>query len=257
MRDRPRLLTKLVMQPLEYIGQVVGLVAESAGCMVRNGIPYRQTVDQMAEAGFNSVPLVIITLGFTGLVMAYHAAAQAPKLSADALVGWLVAEVMCRELGPVLGCIVLAARSGSSYAAEIGTMKVTEQVDALRAMATNPVHYLVVPRLVACLVMAPAVAIMGNLAGIYGGWMFTWNSEYMSSRMYFNSIWENLELSTVTAGVAKAFFFGVLIAVIGCHQGLFCRMDSEDVGKATTRSVVYAMLAIFISDYFLTKIFFE
>ena len=257
MHDRPGSAAGWLLWPLEYVGQVVGLAAEAAGYIIRGGISYRQTIDQMAHTGFSSLPLVIVTLGFTGMVMAFHAGEQAPKLSADAVVGWLVAEAMCRELGPVLVSIVVAARVGSAIAAELGTMKVTEQIDALRSMATSPIQYLVVPRLIACLVMVPSLAIVGDVAGVYGGWVFTWNSDYLTSRMYFASIWDNLELSTATAGIAKSVFFGLIIAVVGCHQGLYCRMDSEDVGRATYRSVVYAMLGIFVSDYFLTKMLFR
>ena len=200
---------------------------------------------------------IVLTLGFTGMVMAFHAGQQAPQLGAGQLVGWLVAESICRELGPVLASIVVAARVGSAITAELGTMKVTEQIDALRAMATSPTAYLVVPRVIACLLMVPALTIVADYAGILGGWLFALDADFLTTTMYFTSITSRLALSTAAQGVVKSVFFGLIIAVVGCHQGLYCKMASEDVGRATTRSVVHSILAIFVSDYFLSKILFQ
>lgn len=257
MRQRLSNAASWALKPVEYLGQVSQLVVETTGYIARGAIGYRQTVDQMAQTGFNSLPLVILTLGFTGMVMAFHLAQQAGRFQAANLVGWLVAETVCRELGPVMASIVAAARVGSAIAAEIGTMKVTEQIDALRAMATSPIQYLVVPRLLACLVMVPALVLIGDLAGIGGGYLFAQRSAQLSGPLFLTSIRTYLLPETVAAGVGKAFFFGVIIAIVGCHQGLFCRPAAEDVGRATTRSVVYAIVGIFVSDYFLSKILFR
>jgi phospholipid/cholesterol/gamma-HCH transport system permease protein len=239
------------------LGEMVSLAAEAAGYALRGKADYRQTVDQMAQTGFSSVPLVALTLGFTGMVMAFHLGQQTPKFQADALIGWLLAESFVRELGPVLASIVVAARVGSAIAAELGTMKVTEQLDALRALATSPVQYLVAPRLLACLVMVPALVVAGDIAGIVGGYAYAINSAFVTGPLYLSSIQDNLEWSTAVAGVGKAVFFGLIIAVVGCHQGMFCRQAAEDVGRATTRSVVYSIVGIFISDYFLSKLLFH
>ena len=257
MRAVKKSAAKLLLRPLEYVVQLVGLAAEAFGFAVRGAIPYRQTVDQMAETGFSSLPLVVITLGFTGMVMAFHFGQQAPQLGAEQLIGWLVAETMCRELGPVLASVVVAARVGSAITAEIGTMKVTEQIDALRAMATSPVAYLVVPRLIACVIMVPALAVAGDLAGMAGGWVYAMDSNVLTTGMYVASITEKLKFATAASGVAKAVFFGLIIAIVGCHQGMFCQRASEDVGKATTRSVVHSILAVFVSDYFLSQLLFK
>jgi phospholipid/cholesterol/gamma-HCH transport system permease protein len=136
-------------------------------------------------------------------------------------------------------------------------MKVTEQIDALRAMATSPTQYLVVPRLVACLVMVPALAIIADVAGIGGGYLFAMRAQNLTGTLYITSIEKYLRFSTAAAGVGKSVFFGLIIAIVACHQGLFCRQAAEDVGNATTRSVVYAILGIFVSDYFLSKLLFR
>ncbi|MGQ9731118.1 MAG: MlaE family ABC transporter permease [Candidatus Zipacnadales bacterium] len=245
-----------VLRPFQVFGEMVGLIAEAAGYIVRGAVEYRTTVDQMAQTGFNSLPLVALTLSFTGMVMAFHMAQQSTKFSADALMGWLLAEAFCRELGPVLASIVVAARVGSAITAELGTMKVTEQLDALRSLAVSPTQYLVVPRLVACLTMVPALAVAGDVAGIGGGYLYSIHSQFVSGTLFVSSISERMDWLTVVAGVAKAVFFGVIIAIVGCHQGMFCRRAAEDVGRATTRSVVYSITGIFISDFFLSKLLF-
>ena len=256
MDARPGSAASWLLRPFQVFGEMVGLTAEAAGYMVRGAVDYRQTIEQMAQTGFNSLPLVVLTLGFTGMVMAFHGGQQSSKFQADQFIGWLVAEAFCRELGPVLASIVVAARIGSAFTAELGTMKVTEQLDALRALATSPTQYLVVPRVLACLVMVPALAIAGDVAGIGGGYLYATNSQFVTGSLYLSSITDNLGIQTAVAGVAKAIFFGLIIAIVGCHQGIFCRQAAEDVGRATTRSVVYSIVGIFISDYFLSKILF-
>ncbi len=253
---RPGSPASWLLRPFEAFGEMVGLTADAAGHVVRGGVDYRQTMDQMAQTGFHSLPLVLMTLGFTGMVMAFHGLQQSSKLQADQLVGWVVAEAFCRELGPVLASIVVAARVGSAFTAELGTMKVTEQIDALRALATSPTRYLVVPRLMACLVMVPVLALAGDVAGVGGGYLYVTNSHAITGSLYLSSIQDNLDPATAIAGIAKAIFFGLIIAVVGCHQGLYCRQAAEDVGRATTRSVVVSIVAIFISDYFLSKLLF-
>jgi len=254
---RPGSAAPWLLRPFQVFGEMVALTAEAAGHLVRGGVEYRQTMEQMAQTGFHSLPLVVMTLGFTGMVMAFHGLQQSAKLQAEQMLGWLVAEAFCRELGPVLASIVVAARVGSAFTAELGTMKVTEQIDALRALATSPARYLVVPRLAACLVMVPVLALAGDVAGILGGYLYATNSQAITGSLYLSSIEDNLAPSTAIAGIAKAIFFGLIIAVVGCHQGMFCRQAAEDVGRATTRSVVFSIVAIFVSDYFLSKLLFR
>ncbi len=170
--------------------------------------------------------------------------------------GWLVAETMCRELAPVLITFVVAARAGSAMTAELGTMKVTEQIDALRAMATDPVNYLVLPRYVACIVMVPLLVFVGDAVGVTGGYLMALFSPNINHAMYFASIPGNLETWTLLAGIVKSVFFGLIIALVACHQGLNCKMASEEVARATTRSVVYSIMLIYAANLLLTTMLF-
>jgi len=197
-----------------------------------------------------------VTMLFSGMVFSYHVADQAMLLGAGGYVGWAVAETKARELGPALTAIVVAARAGSAMAAELGTMKVTEQIDALRTMATDPVQYLVVPRYIAGMVMVPILALIGDTVGVLGGFVMANATIGMTANSYFGSIPGNLELWTVAAGVIKGIFFGIIIATIGCHQGLYTERASEEVGRATTRSVVYCIMLIYAANLALTVLLF-
>ena len=245
-----------VMAFLAYFGQTTRLHAECLRGLVTGKLEYRSTVQQVAEIGVNSLPIAVVTMIFSGMVMGYHAAIQISKLGAGGLIGWLVAETTCRELAPVLVCIVVAARSGSAMAAELGTMKVTGQIDALRAMATNPVDYLVLPRYVACLVMVPLLVFIGDIVGVTGGYLMAVLNPNINHTVYFTGIPGNLETWTLLAGIIKSVAFGLIIALVGCHQGLTCRRAAEEVAHATMRSVVYAIMLIYGANLLLTAILF-
>ena len=245
-----------VMAFFAYFGQTTGLQIDSLRGLFTGKLEYRSAVEQMAEVGVNSLPIAVVTMVFSGMVMGYHTALQAGKLGAGGYIGWLVAETMCRELAPVLVGLVIAASAGSAMTAELGTMKVTEQIDALRAMATNPVDYLVLPRYVACLVMVPLLVFIGDIVGVTGGYFMAVLSPSINHTVYFASIPGNLETWTVLAGIIKSVFFGVVIAVVGCQQGLACRRASEEVARATTRSVVYSIMLIYGVNLLLTMILF-
>jgi phospholipid/cholesterol/gamma-HCH transport system permease protein len=256
MAQLPESTTRWLLKPFAFIGQIGAMTVEALGYLARGALHYRLTVDQIAQTGFNSLPLVVITMMFTGMVMAFHLGQQGPRFGAVNLVGWLTAETICRELGPVLASVVVAARVGSAITAELGTMKVTEQIDALRSLATSPTEYLVVPRVVACVLMVPALAAIGDVAGIAGGYVYAHYDPQLSPALFMSSIENGLAFRTAAAGVWKAFFFGLIIALVGCHQGLYCREAAEEVGKATTRSVVFSILGIYASDYFLSTLLF-
>jgi len=247
-------LGRRVLSFFAFFGDLFFLLLHTLGGLLRRFTDRRQLMSQMAQIGIDSLPIVAITMLFSGMVLAYHAAQQAGKLGAGALVGWLVAESMCRELGPVLTAIVVSARAGSAMAAELGTMKVTEQIDALRALATDPVEYLVVPRLLACFVMVPILVLMGDTVGVVGGYLMSLGVPSINPQSYFTSIPGNLDAWTVIGGILKAYVFGVIIAIVGCHQGLTCRMASEEVGRAVTRSVVYCIMLIYAANLILTAI---
>jgi phospholipid/cholesterol/gamma-HCH transport system permease protein len=245
-----------VLHFLSFFGELFFMFAHALGGLVRRFTDRRQLAAQMAQIGIDSLPIVAVTMLFSGMVLAYHASQQAATLGVGGLVGWLVAESMCRELGPVLTAIVVSARAGSAMAAELGTMKVTEQIDALRALATDPVEYLVAPRLLACFVMVPILVLVGDTVGVLGGWVLSLGVPTINSEQYFNSIPAHFKAWTLIGGDLKSFAFAIIIAIVGCHQGLTCRMASEEVGRAVTRSVVYCIMLIYAANLLLTAIVF-
>jgi phospholipid/cholesterol/gamma-HCH transport system permease protein len=241
-----------------YFGEVALLQRDVWRGILRGRLSYKETAKQMmmqmADIGIGSLPIAVVTLVFSGMVLSYHIAHTASRYGAGGMVGYGVAESVVRELGPVLVAIVVAARAGSSMAAEIGTMKVTEQLDALRAMAVRPVDYLVLPRYVAALILLPVLAFVGDVVGVLGGYLMCIISPYLNPATYFMSIPGAVLPWEVIAGLVKAAAFGIVIALVGCHQGLYCRMASEEVGRATTRSVVYSIMLIYAVDLALTAV---
>lgn len=217
---------------------------------------FRELFRQMLKVGVNSLPVILLTAMFTGMVMALQTFTVLVRFGAERYVGSLVGLSMVRELACVLGGLVIAGRAGSAMGAEIGTMRVTEQIDALEVMATDPVHYLVVPRVWATVLMLPLLVIVGDAIGIYGGYLVSVVLMGANPVSYMENTFRYMDLSDLTSGLIKAAFFGMLIAVVGCQQGFFTRGGAEGVGRATTRSVVVASIAILISDFFLTKVLF-
>ena len=247
-------LGRQVLAFFQYFGELTLLHWDTWRGLLYGRLSVRETIKQMASIGLGSLPVAAVTLAFSGMTLAYHVAHTAQRYGIGSLVGYGVAESVCRELGPVLVAFVVAARSGSAMAAELGTMKVTEQIDALRAMAVSPVDYLVLPRYVAALILVPALAFIGDVVGVLGGYFMAILSPYINDAQYFQSIPGNVEAWTVIAGLIKALAFGIVIALVGCHQGLTCRMASEEVGRATTRSVVYAIMLVYAVDMVLTAV---
>ena len=211
---------------------------------------------QMVKVGVDSTPVILTTAMFTGGVLALQTFSTLRRVHAEGFVGTLVALSMVRELGAVLGALVLAGRSGSAMGAELGTMRVTEQIDALEVLATDPVHYLVVPRVWATTIMLPLLVALGNAVGIVGGYVVSVVLMGSNPVSYVENTFRFMDLSDVTSGLIKAAVFGFLIAMIGCQQGLYARGGAEGVGRATTRAVVLASMAVLISDFFLTKLLF-
>lgn len=212
----------------------------------------RHVLQQMAHLGVNSLPIVLLTMLFTGMVMTVQIAHEFIKYGVQSSVGGVMAVGMGRELAPVLTGVVVAGRVGAAITAEIGSMKVTEQIDALRVMATNPIAYLVAPRLTACVCMMPILVIFGNVIGILGGYlMATWYAG-IGSFTYIHSIKVFTVVNDITGGLIKSMFFGAIIAIIGCYKGMTTEQGAEGVGRATTSSVVTSIILIFISNYFLS-----
>lgn len=248
-------LGRRVILGTEYTGRVVILFMDAV-CRLRS-FNMRHVLVQMAHLGVDSLPIVSLTMLFTGMVMTVQTAHEFIKYGAQSSVGGVVAIAMGRELAPVLTGVVIAGRVGAAIAAEIGSMKVTEQIDALRVMATNPVAYLVVPRLIALVLMMPIMVVYANVIGTVGGYLVATMHEGIGSFTYMHSIKVFAVVNDVTGGMMKAMVFGVIIAITGCHKGLNTAPGAEGVGRATTGSVVTSMILIFISNYFLSLLLYR
>ncbi|MBN2382960.1 ABC transporter permease [bacterium] len=211
---------------------------------------------QMLEVGNRSLPVVMITAGFTGAVLALQSYAGFKRFNAESLIGTVVALSMTRELGPVLTALMVAGRAGSAMAAELGTMRVTEQIDALVTLATNPIKYLVVPRFLAGLIMLPILVLLSDALGIIGGYLVGVVILGVNPVTYRLATFNFLEMPDIMSGLIKAAFFGAFIALISCYKGFYAGGGAEGVGKATTGAVVVSSMTILISDYFLTSLLF-
>jgi phospholipid/cholesterol/gamma-HCH transport system permease protein len=217
---------------------------------------WRELFRQMVKVGVSSIPVVLLTAMFTGMVMALQTFTVLSRFNAESFVGSLVALSMVRELSSVLTGLIVAGRAGSAMGAELGTMRVTEQIDALEVMATDPVHYLVVPRVWAATVMLPLLVVMGNFVGILGGYIVSVVMMGTNPVSYVERTFQFMSLNDLFSGMIKASVFGFLLASIGCQQGFYTSGGAEGVGKATTAAVVVASIAILISDFFLTRLLF-
>lgn len=211
---------------------------------------------QMEFIGVRSLFVVILVSTFTGMVLALQTYTGFRRFGAESMMGAVVALSLCRELGPVLSSIMVTARAGSAMAAEIGTMRVTEQIDALFVMAVNPIKYLVVPRVLASIFVVPILTIISDYTGIVGGYLVGVKLLNVNEGVYINRTIEILELSDIYNGLFKSAVFGLLLSVIGCYKGYYTSGGARGVGKATTEAVVLACVVIFIADYVLTAFLF-
>lgn len=220
--------------------------------------PYdvKQLLVQMVRVGVDSVPVILLTAMFTGMVLALQTFSVLLRFNAEGFVGSLVALSLVRELSPVLGGLIVAGRAGSAMGAELGSMRVTEQIDALEVMATDPVHYLMVPRVWATTITLPMLVLLGNGIGIFGGYLVAVVLMGANPVVYLDNTFQFMDLQDLTSGLVKAAVFGLLIAVIGCQKGYFTTGGAAGVGRATTQAVVTASIAILITDFFLTKLLF-
>lgn len=241
-----------VKGPVEEVGSIVLLFFSVIKQAVKPPYEIGNTAKQMVEIGINSLPVVLITAVFTGMVLALQSYTGFKRFGAEGLVGSVVALSMTRELGPVLCALIVTGRAGASMAAELGTMRVTEQIDALETLAANPVKYLIVPRFLSGLVMMPALVIVTDIVGIMGGYFVTVTLLGASSTSYLNATWDFLEGADIYNGLIKAAFFGAAFSLISCYKGYYTRGGAEGVGKATIGAVVLSSMTILISDYFLS-----
>ncbi|HYH47482.1 MAG TPA: ABC transporter permease [Thermoanaerobaculia bacterium] len=247
-------------RPIERFFQEIGRFVEMVGRVFawtpRPPYDWRELLRQMVKVGVDSVPVVLLTAMFTGMVMALQTFTVLRRFNAESYVGSLVALSMVRELSAVLSGLIVAGRAGSAMGAELGTMRVTEQIDALEVMATDPVHYLVVPRVWAATIMLPLLVVLANAIGIFGGYLVSVVLMGANPVSYMDNTFQFMDLNDLISGLIKAGVFGFLIAAIGCMQGFYTTGGAEGVGRSTTKAVVVASIAILISDFFLTRLLF-
>jgi phospholipid/cholesterol/gamma-HCH transport system permease protein len=223
---------------------------------VRRPFEIKEWFRQMVRLGVDSIPVVFLTAMFTGMVLALQTYNGFQRVHAENFVGSVVALAMLRELSPVLVGLMVTGRVGSSMAAEIGTMRVTEQLDALEALATDPVHYLFVPRVIAGIVMLPFLVVLGDALGIGGGYLVAVKLMGANPVVYESNTYQYLVMNDIWSGLVKAAAFGLILTLTGCVRGFYTSGGAEGVGRATTAAVVSASLIILFSDFFLTKLLF-
>jgi phospholipid/cholesterol/gamma-HCH transport system permease protein len=244
------------LQVFEEVGRFFYILHTTIYWAFRRPFDGKEWVRQMVRVGVNSIPVVGLTAMFTGMVMALQTYRGFERFHAEGYVAAVVSLSLTRELAPVLAALMIAGRIGSSLAAELGTMRVTEQIDAMYAMATEPIQYLVVPRVGATTLMLPPLVALANGLGIFGGYAIAVGLLGANPVMYWDKTFQYLALNDVFSGMIKAGVFGLILSVTGCSKGFFTTGGAEGVGRATTSAVVMASVVILISDFFLTKILF-
>jgi len=249
MQKRLVLLGQRSLDVLGYVGGVFILLTGIALRIPQVFKTFRLSIDQMMAMGVNSLPLVLFTSVFTGMVSSVQAAYQMADRVPLIYLGSGVCKAVVIELGPVITALVVAGRVGAAIAAELGTMRVTEQIDALETLAIDPLRYLVLPRFVAGVVMLPVLVVFADLVAILGGWFVAVFSVRISSHIFLEGLKLFFYSRDVIGGIVKAIFFGAIIATMGCYHGFRAEGGAEGVGKATTRAVVASSLLILIFDY--------
>jgi len=219
-------------------------------------IRFRSSISEMVKTGYNSVPIVSIISLFVGVILSLQAAYQLRRFGALIYVANLVGVSITRELGPILTAIIVAGRSGSSFAAEIGSMKAAEEIDALISMGINPVRFLVVPKLIALMVMLPALTIFADAIGIFGGFLLSITALGIHPYNYFQQTIQALLIKDILTGLTKAWAFGIVITIVGSYEGFKVEGGAEEVGRRTTASVVSSIFLVIIFDLFFTTLFY-
>ncbi len=242
---------------LANVGRLVLFAGSAVSHCVRPPFYLRLLGRQIVDIGYYSLPVVGLTALFTGMVLALQSYTGFARFNAESAVATVVVLSVTRELAPVLAGLMVAGRIGASMAAEIGTMRVTEQIDALTTLSTNPFKYLVVPRLIAGLIMLPALVLVADIIGVFGGFLIGVYKLGFNPGSYIASTVQYLEAIDVISGLTKAAAFGFLVALLGCYHGYHSRGGAQGVGTATTSAVVSASIMILVFNYFITELFFS
>jgi phospholipid/cholesterol/gamma-HCH transport system permease protein len=235
------------------VQEYVLLIGKFMRSLVTRPFYYRDVIEQFEAIGVGSLTVVLLTGMFTGMVLALQSGFTLDQFGARSMVGRLVSASIIKELGPVLTGLMVAGRVGSGIAAELGSMMVTDQIAALRALGTDPVRKLVVPRILAGLVMVPLLTIIASGIGMVGGWIVTYSILRVASSVYWNAVVQGLYIQDVWMGLIKPFFLGFTIVSIGCHVGLRTKGGTQGVGRATTNAVVASSVAVIAVDYLVTQ----
>ena len=224
--------------------------------VVNRKIRVKETVSEIVKAGYNSVPIIVVISFFIGVILAFQAAYQLKKVGALIYVADLVGVSITRELGPIITAIIVSGRSGSAYAAEIGSMKAQEEIDALISMGINPVRFLVVPKLFAMMLMVPALTVISDAVGILGGFTLSVTALEIHPLLYYQQTVNALVVTDVATGLLKALAFGVIITIVGAYEGFKVEHGAEDVGRRTTAAVVVSIFLVIVFDLFFTMLFY-
>jgi phospholipid/cholesterol/gamma-HCH transport system permease protein len=247
-------LVEAVKKGLLEVQEYVKLCIAAAKGAVSRPFYFHDLIEQIDIIGLGSLTVVLLTGFFTGAVLALQSGMTLDQFGARPFVGRLISASMIKELGPVLTALMLAGRVGSGIAAELGSMVVTEQIAALRALGTDPMRKLVVPRVLAGFIMCPILTVVANTVGMLGGWIIAVTQLRVSSGVYWSSVVEGLFIQDVWMGLIKPFFLGFVIVTIGCHVGLRASGGTQGVGRATTNAVVAASVVVLVVDFFVTRL---
>lgn len=241
---------------LEGVGGTALLALGALRQLPRRPWELRATVRQLDQLGVKSLTIVTVTALFTGMVLALQTAHALERYGAKHLIGQVVAVSLVREMGPVLTALMVGGRVGAGITAELGSMAVTQQVDAMKALGASPIKKLVVPRLAAVVIMLPLLTVLADGVGLVGGSVIAILDLRQAPNAYWSSVFQGMDLEDLLSGLGKSFFFAGFVGLIGCYNGLSARGGADGVGRATTVTVVAASISVLISDFFLTKLFF-
>jgi phospholipid/cholesterol/gamma-HCH transport system permease protein len=246
---------RVTLETAEALGGVYAMSKRTFALIFQGKWEPALSIVQMNEIGVASFPVVGLTSLFTGMVLAFQSGFSFMKVFNEPIyVGSVVGLSLVKELGPVLTSTVIAGRVGAAITAELGTMNVTEQLDALYTLGTSPARYLAVPRYVAMMIMVPILSALANIIGIIGGFIVATTQLHIASGVYWDEVTTFVEINDVMHGIIKSFFFGLIIVITSCHMGFNCSGGAEGVGRATTRAVVISMVLILVGDYFLSAL---
>ncbi len=254
--DFSALIGRQLLSFFQATGQLIRFAITAISHCFRPPISWRELRKQVFDIGYLSLPVVGLTAVFTGMVLVLQSYTGFARMNAESAIASVVVLSITRELGPVLGGLMVAGRIGASIAAEIGTMRVTEQIDALTTLATNPFKYLIAPRLIAGVMMLPFLVLIADIIGVFGGFIVAVYRLDFNPYTYLHNTWSFMQTMDVVSGLVKAAVFGLIVTLMGCYYGFNSGKGAEGVGRATTNAVVSSSILILLFNYILTGVFF-